>query len=97
MISSIFFMSSAEPCALLIMSSNACRLGTSISDTTVQYCSAQRSVMIRIRGMPTFSPSFDIATNLSTIGRTLPGLQYMMSRMRYIGSSKSWGLAQQGL
>src|SRR6059058_5635894 len=44
--------------------------------------------MPRMRGMPTFSLSFDILTNFSTIGRTLPGLQYMISRMRYMDSSR---------
>jgi hypothetical protein len=39
------------------------------------------SVMTRMRGIPDFSPSFDIATNFSTIGRTFPGLQYIMSRI----------------
>src|SRR5262245_8369171 len=36
--------------------------------------------MMRIFGIPFFSPSFDIAWNFSTSGRTLPGLQYMTSR-----------------
>src|ERR1041384_3658814 len=56
-------------------------LATSNSDTTVQYRSAQKSVITRIAPMPDFSMSFDIARNFSTIGRTLPGLQYMTSRM----------------
>jgi hypothetical protein len=34
--------------------------------------------MTFIRGMPNFSPSFPIAMNLSTIGRTLRGLQLKM-------------------
>src|SRR5438105_5561083 len=86
--SSNCFMSSAEPCGDAIMRSNSPRSDTSISETIVQYCSAQKSVITRIRGMPTFSLSFDILTNFSTIGRTLPGLQYMISRMRYMDSSR---------
>ena len=39
----------------------------------------------RMRGIPTFSPNFDIARNFSTIGRTLPGLQYMISRIKNMG------------
>src|SRR5918993_4069251 len=92
MISSSCFMSSADPCGDDIICSNACRSDTSVSATSVQYCSAQKSVMMRMRGMPTFSPSFDIATNFSTIARTLPGLQYMMSRIRNMGPSR-WGAA----
>src|SRR5689334_5986585 len=49
------------------------------------------SVMTRIFGMPTFSLSLDIALNLSTIARTLPGLQYMISRTRYMGSLRVRG------
>src|SRR6185312_10460142 len=45
------------------------------------------SVITFIRGPPSFSPSFDMATNFSTIGRTFPGLQYMMSLTRYMASS----------
>src|SRR5262245_14593431 len=94
MIFSNSFMSASEaPGGGAIMSSNALRFGTSISATTVQYCSAQKSVMIFIFGMPTRSLNVDIAKNFSTIGRTLPGLQYMMSRTRYIaGASKTWGI-----
>jgi hypothetical protein len=44
--------------------------------------------MTRIGGMPIFLLSFDIAKNFSTIGRTLPGLQYMTSRTRYIRASR---------
>src|SRR5256886_11606279 len=40
--------------------------------------------MTRIFGMPAFWPSLDMARDFSTIGRTLPGLQYMISRMRSI-------------
>src|SRR5678816_3284003 len=58
----------------------ASRLGTSISATTVQYRSALKSVRTRIP-IPFFALSFFIARNFSTMGRTLPGLQYMMSRM----------------
>ena len=47
----------------------------------VQNRSALTSVMTRILPMPLFSPSFFIARNFSTMGRTLPGLQYKMSRM----------------
>src|SRR6266566_4701251 len=50
--------------------------------TSVQYRSAQTSVMTRIFGMPTLALSFAIARNFSTKGRTFPGLQYMISRMR---------------
>src|SRR6185369_16885269 len=91
MISSMAFASSAEPCAMDIISSNACRVGASISETTVQYCSAETSVMMRMAGIPVFSPIFDSALNLSTIARTLPGLQYMMSRTIYIGPSRNGG------
>ncbi|PYP30662.1 MAG: hypothetical protein DMD49_09885 [Gemmatimonadetes bacterium] len=56
-------------------------LATSISATSVQYRSAQKSVITRIFGMPTLALSLDMARNFSTIGRTLPGLQYMISRM----------------
>jgi hypothetical protein len=45
------------------------------------------SVMIRILGIPMRSLSFDMAKNFSTIGRTFPGLQYMMSRTMYMGGS----------
>src|SRR5207249_4695797 len=38
------------------------------------------SVMTRILPMPAFSVSLDMARNFSTSGRTLPGLQYMISR-----------------
>src|SRR5213592_2094613 len=72
----------------LIIASNACMLGTSNSDTIVQYCSAQKSVMTRILPSPAFSLSLDMARNLSTIGRTLPGLQYMISRMS--STSSPW-------
>src|SRR3989442_5949168 len=37
--------------------------------------------MTRIFGMPTFALSLAMARNFSTIGRTFPGLQYMISRM----------------
>src|SRR5437870_11710393 len=67
-------------------------LGTSNSDTIVQYCSAQKSVMTRILPSPAFSLSLDIARNLSTIGRTLPGLQYMISRMSSILSPRVGGV-----
>src|SRR5687768_925911 len=40
--------------------------------------------MIFMGGIPDFSPSFDIFRNFSTIGFTLPGLQYMISRTRYM-------------
>src|SRR5438067_3886594 len=42
--------------------------------------------MTRILPMPIFSLRADIATNFSTIGFTLPGLQYMISRINSIGS-----------
>src|SRR5207245_7010246 len=61
---------------------NSTMFPTSISATSVQYRSAQTSVMIRILGMPTLALSFAIARNFSTKGRTFPGLQYMISRMR---------------
>jgi hypothetical protein len=35
---------------------------------------AQKSVMMRIRGIPIFTLSSEITLNLSTSGRTLPGL-----------------------
>src|ERR1700722_14514478 len=92
MIFSISFASSAfcpSPC---IIASNACMLGTSISATTVQYRSAQKSVMTFIGGMPDLVPSFDIARNLSTSGRTLPGLQYITSRMSSMGAPGDRGL-----
>src|SRR5262245_2553937 len=72
------------------MSSNALRLGTSNSDTKVQYCSALRSVITRILPMPDFSMSFDIARNFSTRGRTLPGLQYMISRISSMTTPRWW-------
>src|SRR5215468_6591916 len=88
MIFSNSFMSASDaPGGPAIMSSNALRVGTSISDTSVQYRSAHMSVMMRIFGMPARSLSFDMAKNFSTMGRTLPGLQYMMSRTMYIGGS----------
>ena len=40
--------------------------------------------MMRIFGIPIFTLSSEIVLNLSTSGRTLPGLQYMISRMRYM-------------
>src|SRR2546426_11473419 len=64
-----------------IRRSKSSMLATSISATSVQYRSAQKSVITRIFGMPTFALSLAIAKNFSTIGRTLPGLQYMISRM----------------
>src|SRR5687767_9551254 len=42
--------------------------------------------MMRMAGMPSFLPSFSMARNLSTSGRTLPGLQYISSRIRYMCS-----------
>src|SRR5207237_10487299 len=72
--------------------SNASMLCTSNSDTIVQYCSAQKSVMTRIFPSPAFSLSLDIARNLSTIGRTLPGLQYIISRMSSISSPRVRGV-----
>src|SRR4029077_15913364 len=95
MISSMAFESSAFPCAIDILASNAWSVGASISDTTVQYCSAETSVMMRILGMPDFSPIFESALNLSTIARTLPGLQYMMSRTIYIDPSQNGGTMRQ--
>src|SRR5262249_13582838 len=79
MIASNSFASCALGC---IPAMNSSRLGTSISETTVQYRSALTSVMTRIFPIPRFSPIFAIARNFSTIGRTLPALQYMTSRMR---------------
>jgi hypothetical protein len=87
--SSNAFMSSADIGGFDIISSNALRSGTSISDTTVQYRSAQKSVMIRMRGIPERSASAFIALYFSTNGRTLPGLQYMRSRMMYMTRSRS--------
>src|SRR5262245_37037293 len=57
-------------------------LSTSISETTVQYRSAHTSVMTRIGPNPIWRPSLSSARNFWTIGRTCPGLQYMMSRTR---------------
>src|SRR5256885_13068575 len=91
MISSNFLRSPGEPCGFDIICSNESRSGTSISDTIGQYCSEQKSVMTRIFGIPTFSLSFDIATNFSTIARTLPGLQYMISRIRNMFGRSSFG------
>src|SRR5438094_3143190 len=71
-----------------IIASNCCMLGTSNSDTIVQYCSAQKSVMTRILPSPAFSLSLDMARNLSSIGRTLPGLQYIISRIITISSPR---------
>src|SRR5688572_33316292 len=56
-------------------------LATSNSDTIVQYRSAQKSVMTRIFPRPAASLIFAIERNFSTMGRTLPGLQYMISRI----------------
>src|SRR5882762_5026124 len=80
MLSSSFMDSLLCPCPCII-ASKACILGTSNSDTIVQYRSAQKSVMTRILPCPAFSLSFAIARNFSTMGRTLPGLQYMTSRI----------------
>src|SRR6185369_14795537 len=78
------FMSSGDPDGFCIMSSNALRSATSSSATIVQYRSAEKSVMMRIAGIPIFLLNLFIAWNFSTIGRTLPGLQYMISRTRYM-------------
>src|SRR6185503_2782940 len=40
--------------------------------------------MTRDTGIPIFLLNLFIAWNFSTIGRTLPGLQYMISRTRYM-------------
>jgi hypothetical protein len=45
--------------------------------------------MIRILPIPLPSLSFFMALNLSTMGRTLPGLQNMRSRISSIESSSS--------
>src|SRR2546427_1287129 len=57
------FMASLLCPWLCIISSKACILGTSNSDTIVQYRSAQKSVITRILPCPTFSLSFAIARN----------------------------------
>src|SRR6476646_10659941 len=80
-------MSSCVPCGDDIIPSHAESDSTSISATTVQYCSALTSVMRRIFGMPSLTLSSETALNLSTIGRTIPGLQYMMSLTRNMTSS----------
>src|SRR6185437_16140125 len=46
---------------------------------------------MRIFGIPARSPTFDMAVNFSTIARTFPGLQYMMSRTRYMSRSEFLG------
>ena len=51
--------------------------------------SAQKSVMMRMRGIFNFSLSFDIPRNFSFIAETLPGLQYMTSRIKNMGRSCS--------
>jgi len=52
-------------------------------------------VSTRIFGMPIFWPSLFIAANFSTSGRTLPGLQYITSRISSMYGSpfgtESWG------
>ena len=67
----------------------AMRIGACIftPNNSAEVSTLLTSVMTRIFGMPVFWPSFDMATNFSTIGRTLPGLQYMMSRMSSMASS----------
>src|SRR6266705_1144586 len=91
MVSNSFMASLPCPCPCII-SSKACMLGTSNSVTIVQYRSAQRSVMMRILPCPSFSLSFAMARDFSTIGRTLPGLQYMISRISNMVSPEVAGL-----
>src|SRR2546426_1222046 len=91
MVSNSFMASLLCPCPCII-SSKACMLGTSNSVTIVQYRSAQRSVMMRILPCPSFSLSFAMARDFSTIGRTLPGLQYMISRISNMVSPEVAGL-----
>src|SRR6266566_4245073 len=87
-VSSLFW---PPPC---IIRSNSAMFATSISATSVQYRSAQTSVMTRIFGMPTLALSLAIARNFSTKGRTFPGLQYMISRMRSMRVLPCVGWAQ---
>ena len=70
MISFISLSASALPDPPDIIFSKVSRLSTSISATIVQYCSAQKSVMMRMGGMPIFGPSLFIAINFWTIGFT---------------------------
>jgi len=80
MTSCIFFPSSSLIPCICIIRSNSARSATSISAITVQYCSAQKSVMMRICGTLYFVPIAFMVLNFSTSGRTLPGLQFMISR-----------------
>jgi len=66
-------------------SSNLSRLSASISMTTVQKRSAQESVITRIEKSPWLFATFASVWNFWTIGFTCPGLQYMTSRIRYMG------------
>src|SRR6266487_4263596 len=69
------FMSSLfcpPPC---IMRSNSSMLATSISETSVQYRSAQKSVMTRILGMPTFALSLAMAKLSAKVG--MPRMRVM--------------------
>src|SRR5205823_9698110 len=94
MILSNSFMSSLfwpPPC---IIRSNSAMFATSISATSIQYRSEQTSVMTRIFGMPTLALSLAIARNLSNKGRTIPCLQYMISRMRSMRVHPCVGWAQ---
>jgi hypothetical protein len=55
--------------------------------TTVQKRSALASVITRIEPNPMFFATRASVWNLWTIGFTWPGLQYMISRIRYTATS----------
>src|SRR5262245_38637684 len=59
-------------------------LGVSCSHTSVQNCSPVTSVITRGAGAPAAFISGSIDLNFFSSVPTLPGLQYMTSRMRYM-------------
>src|SRR2546425_4971306 len=92
---SISFIVSPRCPPPFIICSNSSIDSTSISATSIQYRSAQKSVMTRIFGMPLLAPIRFIAKNFSTIGRTLPGLQNMISRTRNMEVSRVGSVRRQ--
>ena len=60
------------------------------SATSIQYWSALKSVTMRIFGIPILLLISFMALNFSSMGFTLPGLQNMISRMRYVGASEGF-------
>src|SRR6185436_12627859 len=85
MIASNSFIDSSDSPSPLIIFSKAAMSGVSISITIIQKRSPQKSVITFMVWFDFFM-SFCIARVFSTMGFTLPGLQYMISRSSSIPS-----------